>query len=180
MVDRLEKLSRTFAYVLRHRPDSIGIELDGAGWVDVDAFLAAMNASGYMMSQVDLDAVVAGDDKSRYEIVDGRIRASQGHSLDVELGLKPTAPPATLYHGTVERFIESIRRDGLVSGQRTHVHLSGDTATAREVGGRRGKAIILEIDAARMHADGHEFLLASNGVWLVEQVPVLYIAFRHI
>lgn len=152
-------------------PESIGIGLDRAGWVDVDVFLTAMVSAGYVVDESDVNAIVNAEGKRRYEVQAGRIRASQGHSVDVDLGLEPAEPPPTLYHGTVDRFMESIRAKGLVRGERTHVHLSADEATARDVGGRRGKPIVLTIDGHRMYADGHKFLLAANGVWLVEHVP---------
>lgn len=173
--DRLKRLSKTLAWVLRHRPDGIGIELDPAGWVDVSVLLAAMVAAGHTIDEADLEQVVATNDKKRYELVDGRIRAAQGHSVAVDLGLEAMVPPDVLYHGTVERFLDAIDQDGLQPGTRTHVHLSADTATARAVGQRRGRPVVLEVDAARMHADGFVFRRASNGVWLVDQVPPRYL-----
>ena len=175
MDDRLIRLSKTLAYVLRHRPDAVGIELDSAGWADVPILLAAMVGAGHVIDETDLERIVMGGDKQRYELRSGRIRAAQGHSIDVELGLEATVPPDVLYHGTVQRFLERIRQEGLRPGGRTHVHLSADAQTARVVGQRRGTAVILEVDAARMHADGHVFMQASNGVWLVELVPPAYL-----
>jgi putative RNA 2'-phosphotransferase len=175
MDDRLTRLSKTLAYVLRHQPDAIGIELDSAGWVDAQILLSAMVGAGHVIDEADLERIVVGGDKQRYELRSGRIRAAQGHSVDVELGLDPTVPPDVLYHGTVERFLERIRQEGLRSRGRTHVHLSADVQTARAVGERRGAAVILEIDSGRMHADGHVFLQASNGVWLVGLVPPAYL-----
>ena len=175
MDERIVRLSKTLAYVLRHRPDTIGLELDSAGWVGVPALLEAMRGAGYEIDRSDLDRIVEGSDKKRYELRAERIRAAQGHSVDVELGLDPQAPPTVLYHGTVDRFLGAIRAEGLRAGERTHVHLSADASTARQVGQRRGAPVVLEIDAKRLHADGHVFWLASNGVWLVEHVPPAYI-----
>jgi putative RNA 2'-phosphotransferase len=123
-----------------------------------------------------LEAVAAGGSKRRYEIDGDRIRAAQGHSQPVDLQLEPATPPAVLYHGTVKRFLPAITVEGLVPGQRTHVHLSADVATARTVGARRGRPVVLRIDAAGMHAGGAVFHLASNGVWLAARVPPQWIA----
>jgi putative RNA 2'-phosphotransferase len=122
-----------------------------------------------------LDEIVAASDKHRFEVHNGRIRAAQGHSVPVDLGLPPLAPPPVLYHGTVARFLDSILERGLDRGRRRFVHLSPDVATARVVGGRRGQPIILRIDAAGAHADGLLFFQAANGVWLTEHVPPLWI-----
>ncbi len=173
--ERLIQLSKTLAYVLRHRPDTISIELGPGGWVDLPVLLEALGRSGHPVDEGDIRRVVAGGAKRRYELVDGRIRAMQGHSVDVDLGLTPEEPPPVLFHGTVERFLESIRGEGLRPGSRTHVHLSVDRETAEVVGRRRGQAIILEVDAAGMYGAGHPFWLAANGVWLVERVPPDYL-----
>lgn len=164
-------LSRRLAYVLRHHPDSVGIELDAGGWVEVDALLTALGAHGRSVTRADLDAVLTDIPKQRFELRDGRIRAAQGHSIAVDLGLTPRRPPTTLFHGTVERFLTAIMAEGLRPGSRQHVHLSPDVATAEQVGGRRGRPVVLEVDAERLHDAGHAFLLAANGVWLTDHVP---------
>lgn len=176
MDERLTRLSKTLAYVLRHRPDAVGLELDSAGWVEIAVLLSSMADAGHAIDEADIDRIVNGSEKRRYEVQAGRIRAAQGHSVDVELGLEPKVPPAVLYHGTVDRFLEAIRTDGLRAGERNHVHLSADVSTARQVGERRGAPVVLGIDAKRMHVDGHAFWLASNGVWLAEHVPPGYIS----
>lgn len=162
--------SKFLSYVLRHRPDSIGITLDENGWVDVEVLLAAAQRHGKRLSRQLLERVVAENDKKRFAFSeDGRrIRASQGHSVSVDLALEPIEPPEFLYHGTVEPFLESIREKGLVRGSRHHVHLSPDEATARKVGSRRGKPVILVVQAGRMHEAGHQFFRSANGVWLTE------------
>lgn len=171
--------SKFLSYVLRHRPDSIGITLDANGWVDVDVLLAAAQRHGKNLSRTLLEQVVATNDKKRFAFSeDGkRIRASQGHSVSVDLDLKPVTPPELLYHGTVERFLDSIRSQGLVRGSRHHVHLSPDEATARKVGSRRGKPVILIVEAGRMHAAGHQFFRSANNVWLTEKVPPEFLRF---
>lgn len=166
----LVAVSRFLSYVLRHHPEEIGITLDDAGWVDIHTLLAALAAHGRSVDRTTLDAVVAGTDKVRLEVVDNRIRAAQGHSVRVDLGLQPATPPPVLFHGTVERFVHSILVEGLRPGARTHVHLSVDRPTAMAVGGRRGTPVILTVDAAGLHASGQPFYRAANGVWLTGPV----------
>jgi putative RNA 2'-phosphotransferase len=167
--------SRRLALVLRHRPGLIGVMLDPAGWVEVDTLLAALARYGRPLSRTDLDRIVAGTDKRRYEVHGGRIRAAQGHSVPIDLELPPAVPPAVLYHGTVARFLPGIRRDGLRPGRRRHVHLSPDEHTATVVGRRRGSPVVLRVDAAGLHAAGHTFYRAANGVWLTDRVPPQWI-----
>lgn len=167
--------SRLLAYVLRHHPESIGITLDAAGWVAVDELLAAAARHGHPLSAQALREILDAPGKRRFEVDGGRIRAAQGHSVAVDLGLAPVPPPAVLYHGTVARFLPAIRAEGLLPGERNHVHLSADTATATAVGARRGRPVVLEVDAAGMHAAGHEFFRAANGVWLTARVPPAFL-----
>jgi putative RNA 2'-phosphotransferase len=173
------RLSKFLSYVLRHRPDSIGLTLDESGWVDVEKLLAACHRHGHAMSRAELEEVVATNDKKRFSLTpDGRqIRANQGHSLPVELGLQAVEPPELLYHGTVARFLESIRQQGLLRGSRHHVHLSPDRQTAQKVGSRRGQPVILVIQSGRMHRDGLVFYRSENGVWLTDHVPPEYLRF---
>jgi putative RNA 2'-phosphotransferase len=126
-----------------------------------------------------LEQVVSSNDKRRFSFSeDGRmIRANQGHSVEVELGYEPQTPPQSLYHGTVGRFLPSIREQGLIKGARHHVHLSADHETAGKVGERRGRAVIIEVEAGRMHADRFLFYRSENGVWLTEHVPARYLIF---
>lgn len=170
-------ISKTLSYVLRHRPDSIGLALDAAGWVAVDALLAALARAGTALTHAALARIVETNDKKRFAFsADGSmIRAVQGHSTPVSLGHPAAAPPELLYHGTVERFLPDILREGLKPGARHDVHLSPDEATAQRVGARRGKPAILVIQAGDMHRDGHVFRIADNGVWLIPQVPPRYI-----
>ena len=165
--------------MLRHNPSALGIELDSAGWVDIDTLLAACASSGRNISPEELRAIVRESDKQRFAISeDGkRIRANQGHSVDVNLQLMPITPPDVLYHGTATRFVESIRKQGLVKGQRHHVHLSEQLDTAKAVGERHGKLHVLRVDARRMHAQGTAFYRSENGVWLTDHVPVEFIDF---
>jgi putative RNA 2'-phosphotransferase len=171
------KISKQLSYVLRHRPDSIGLTLDSDGWVAIDTLLQAFAQRGTRITRTQLDTVVATNDKQRF-LVDGeRIRASQGHSIPVDLGLRPVAPPAELYHGTARRNLAAIMIEGLVKGRRQHVHLSADVATAQNVGARYdARPVILTIDAAAMHAAGLPFYLSDNNVWLADLVPAEFLS----
>jgi putative RNA 2'-phosphotransferase len=173
--DRLTRLSKTLAYVLRHDPSSVGVTLDLSGWTTVDGLLEKMNRAGHGLSEADLATIVSGSDKERFEVQGSLIRAAQGHSIDVDLGLTASTPPEQLFHGTVGRFLDQIRADGLLAGNRRHVHLSADVPSARAIGARRGRPVVVAVDAGRMHKDGYEFLLAANGVWLTERVPPEFI-----
>ncbi|MGA4988445.1 RNA 2'-phosphotransferase [Nonomuraea bangladeshensis] len=174
---RLVRVSKFLARHLRHDPGRIGLILDPAGWVPVEELLSAAAAHGFPITPAELARVVETDDKRRYVIEDGRIRASQGHSVPVDLGLPPAEPPEVLYHGTVGRFLSAIRREGLRPMGRHHVHLSPDRDTAVRVGARRGAPVVLVVRAGAMHADGHVFHLSANGVWLTGHVPPAYLAF---
>ena len=178
MDKRLVKLSKFLSLVLRHRPEVIGLQLDAEGWLEIESLIANANARGTPVTLADVHEVLSTNDKQRFSLSeDGlRIRANQGHSIRaVDLKLVPTEPLVRLFHGTVEPFLESIRAQGLVKRSRNHVHLSADEATARQVGQRRGKPIVLTIEARRMHAAGYSFFLSSNGVWLTDRVPVEFI-----
>lgn len=169
--------SRRLSYVLRHDPASVGVTLDPAGWAAVDEVLAGLRAAGLPLSRVELGQLVAESPKQRFELAaDGRrIRARYGHSVPVDPGHPASAPPAVLYHGTPERTVERILREGLRRMGRTQVHLSSDPASASEVGARRGRPVILAVDAGGMHRDGHDLRQAAPGVWLVDEVPAGYL-----
>jgi putative RNA 2'-phosphotransferase len=171
------KTSKFLSLVLRHKPETIGLTLNEAGWAPVSDLLAGCARHGIHLSRAELKELVANSDKQRFALSDDgqSIRANQGHSVSVELGLATQQPPAVLYHGTVEKFLTAIRKEGLKKGQRHHVHLSADEITAEKVGERRGDAVILRIEAHRMHADGFPFFLSANGVWLTDHVPSQYI-----
>jgi putative RNA 2'-phosphotransferase len=177
MQDRMVKVSKFLSLVLRHQPDRIGLKLDPAGWVSVEELLEACQSHGFALTKSELGAVVAGSDKQRFSFSDDRlqIRANQGHSVKVDLGYQPTAPPEELYHGTVERFLISILDGGLSQGKRHHVHLSADLDTAQKVGARRGIPVILRVMSGRMHRDGYLFFRSENGVWLTDKVPPEYL-----
>ncbi len=173
MSDQHRKRSKALSYWLRHAPEQGGITLDPGGWAETHAVLLALQRDGLETSPDLLRAVVAENEKSRFELSeDGhRIRARQGHSVAVEGSWEAATPPPLLFHGTVEKFLPAIMQEGLTRQQRHHVHLSPDIETATRVGQRRGSAIILAVDAAAMVAADFAFALSSNGVWLVETVP---------
>ena len=177
MTPPLVRISKFLSLVLRHDPGKIGLALDAAGWADVDELIAAAARAGVEIDRETLARVVAENDKQRFALSpDGdRIRANQGHSVRVDLGLEPQTPPEVLYHGTAARFVDSIRASGLHAASRTHVHLSPDEDTARRVGQRHGKPVVLRVAAGRMHCDGRPFFRSENGVWLTDAVPAEYI-----
>lgn len=171
------KVSKYLSRHLRHDPARIGIELDEHGWVDVDVLLKALDDRRFHVTRAELDEVVARNDKQRFAVRDGKIRASQGHTIDVDLGLEPVEPPPVLFHGTSDRFLDAIRDQGLKAMDRHDVHLSPDRGTAVSVGSRRGRPVVLKIDTARMAAEGHVFYESDNGVWLTAHVPAWAITF---
>lgn len=175
---RTVKVSKYLSKHLRHQPERIGIVLDPNGWVEIDTLLRAAAAHRFPITRAELDHVVATNDKRRFAVEGGRIRASQGHTVAVDLGLPPAEPPAYLYHGTVARNLDAIRAEGLRPMDRQHVHLSPDRETATRVGARRGRPVILSVDAGAMHRAGHDFHVSANGVWLTDSVPPEYLRLR--
>ncbi|MBR0715986.1 RNA 2'-phosphotransferase [Bradyrhizobium liaoningense] len=176
-VDQVQ-LSKFLSFVLRHKPDEIGLTLSADGWANVDELVEKANAAGTAFDRDDLLRVVATSDKKRFSLSpDGdSIRAAQGHSVRVELGLAPQAPPSILYHGTATRFVQAILSEGLKPQARQQVHLSSDEAIAERVGQRHGKPHIFKVDAGGMHAKGFKFFRADNGVWLTDRVPPEFLA----
>ncbi|HEY1123189.1 MAG TPA: RNA 2'-phosphotransferase [Haloferula sp.] len=174
-----KRISKFLSLVLRHEPGKIGIALDENGWTDTQELLRAAARHQVRFDQAKLLEIVHTCDKQRFALSeDGtRIRANQGHSVTVDLALAPKQPPESLYHGTVEKFLSSIRSTGLQKGERHHVHLSPDLKTATKVGERRGKPVILTIRAAAMANAGHPFFISDNGVWLTDAVPPEFIEF---
>ncbi len=178
MSKSLKAQSKFLSLVLRHNPEKIGITLDKNGWVKVVDLLNAANSHGQHINQSRLIEIVETNDKKRFSFSDDglRIRANQGHSIKhIDLGLESSSPPDVLYHGTVDRFMVEIREDGLKKMSRQHVHLSADEKTAIKVGQRRGKPIVLSVDAKKMADAGYVFYLSENGVWLTDHVPWTFI-----
>ncbi|MFB0628026.1 RNA 2'-phosphotransferase [Streptomyces sp. AB3(2024)] len=175
---RTVKVSKYVSKHLRHQPDRIGLVLDTQGWVEIDDLLHAAAAHGFRFTRAELDHVVASNDKQRFAVDGTRIRASQGHTVAVDLGLPEAEPPAYLYHGTVATALDAIRAEGLRPMARHHVHLSPDRETATRVGARRGRPVVLTVDAGAMRAAGHVFRISANGVWLADAVPPEFLRFR--
>ena len=171
------KHSKLLSLILRHDPARFRVALDSAGWTDVGALLDACARAGQPITRADLDAIVATSDKQRFALDGERIRANQGHSVDVDLGLPQVAPPALLFHGTVAEALPGIREKGLEKRARHHVHMASERAPATTVGIRRGAPVILAIRAGEMAAAGHAFYCSANGVWLADAVPPQFIDF---
>lgn len=175
----IKGISKFLSFVLRHSPETIGLKLDENGWANVDELIPQSNKHKVPLDFDLLQVVVATNDKKRFLFNEDKtkIRASQGHSINVELNLNEVAPQGFLYHGTIATSIDSIKETGLQKMSRQHVHLSKDKETAIKVGGRRGKPVILTVDAERMQLEGFKFYLSENGVWLTDEVPARYIEF---
>lgn len=174
----MTRLSKFLSLVLRHKPEAIGIELGDGGWTDVDVLLDAMNKHGRELSKDMLVKIVKDDEKQRYSFNDdtqSQIRANQGHSVPIDLKLAVADPPDELYHGTATRHLDAIFAGGLSKMKRHHVHMSPDVETATKVGRRHGKPIVLTIDAKQMQADGYEFFVSDNEVWLTDHVEPKYL-----
>lgn len=174
---RLIKISKYLSKHLRHQPQRLGLTLAPGGWVTVEELLAACAAHNFFLTLDELKQVVAHNDKQRFSLdSEGkRIRANQGHSIDIDLQLEAQVPPNTLYHGTAKQAVESILQSGLLKMSRHHVHLSTNVETARKVGQRHGIPVVFAIAAQRMHRDGFNFYCSENGVWLVDKVPQEYL-----
>lgn len=177
MKEELIKKSKYLSLVLRHNPGAASIKLDPNGWVEVDVLLKGANANGVSISESELQEIIDTNEKKRFVLDESgqRIRANQGHSVKVDLELSESTPPEVLYHGTTERFRESILTDGLNKMNRHHVHLSSDIETAHKVGMRRGKVVIFTVNSKQMYLDGFTFYRSENGVWLVDEVPPQYL-----
>jgi len=173
------RTSKFLSLILRHEPERVGLALGEGGWVGVDELLKCVNSHGLTLTLDQLKHIVATSDKKRFAFSeDGlRIRASQGHSIEVDLQYPPQPPPETLYHGTAVRFLDSIRQNGLQKMERHDVHLSAETKVTVQVGSRHGKPALLTIRAGDMHRAGFVFRCSANGVWLVDHVPPQFIEF---
>lgn len=178
-MSKLDKLSVFISLILRHKPETIGIQLDKHGWANVEELINGINDTGKKIDMEILEEIVRTDNKQRYSFNEDKtlIRANQGHSIPVDVELKEQKPPQFLYHGTASRFLDSIMQDGLKPMSRLYVHLSKDIETAMKVGKRHGKPIILTVNSEEMYNDGIEFFLSENGVWLTKNVDKKYITF---
>lgn len=172
-----KSISKFMSLVLCHDPAAGGLELDAGGWAEIDALLSGLRAAGRGTGRDTLERIVRESDKARFALSRDktRIRAVQGHSVEVDLGLTPSEPPERLFHGTARRNVASILAEGLHAGNRQYVHLSGDAKTAQAVGRRHGGPVVLLIDAARAFQSGQPFWQAENGVWLTRPLAPEFI-----
>lgn len=183
MANKLTKLGKFISLILRHNPKIIGIELDKNGWADVNELINGINQSGNneekRINFEILEEIVKNNNKKRYEFNEdfSKIRACQGHSIDIDLELTEVKPPKVLYHGTAERFLPQIRKEGIKKITRQFVHLSETKETAYDVGKRHGKPFIIKVLAGKMHEEGNKFFISKNGVWLTDNIEVKYLEF---
>lgn len=177
----LKKTSVFMSLILRHKPDAIGISLDEHGWANVGELIEGINQTeGYHIDMETLEEIVRTDNKQRYNFNDDKtkIRANQGHSINVDVELKECEPPEQLFHGTGEKFVAAIRKEGLIPKSRLYVHLSKDKETAEKVGARHGEPHIFFVHSGKMYRAGYKFYLSENGVWLTKSVPPEYLEER--
>ena len=174
-----KRIGKFISLILRHEPQKIGLTLDDAGWANVNELLAGLKSKNHEISFDQLKQLVASNDKQRYSFNEDqtRIRANQGHSLNLDLQLEAQEPPEMLYHGTATRFLDSINEKGLIKGSRHHVHLSSNESTAQQVGSRHGKPVVLKIASGEMYKNGYVFYCSENLVWLTDQVPTEFISY---
>lgn len=168
--------SRFVSLILRHKPDTIGITLDEHGWANVDQLIDGISKQREFSMEL-LEEIVNTDNKQRYSFNEDKtlIRANQGHSIPVDVELTETTPPDILYHGTGEKYVNSISKQGLIPKSRLYVHLSKDVETAINVDKRHGSPVVYTVAAAQMVKDGYTFYLSVNGVWLTKEVPISYL-----
>lgn len=173
----LVKLGKYLSLILRHKPDVIGIELDKYGWAVIDELIEGINKTGRFINEEILDEIVETNNKKRYQYNDDhtKIRANQGHSINVNVDLQERIPPNPLYHGTALNYLDKIKQLGITKMNRLHVHLSKDIETAKNVGKRHGQPIVLVIDTKAMVEDGYVFYFSNNGVWLCNDIDYKYI-----
>lgn len=171
-----KETSKYISLILRHRPEVIGITLDEHGWADVEELIRGVGRT-HPLDMETLKEIVRTDEKGRYSFNEDftKIRANQGHSVKVDVELERKAPPKVLWHGSAEKYEASIDTHGLLPGSRLYVHLSPDVETARKVGSRHGRPVVYLVESGRMHADGLEFFLSKNGVWLTKHIPAGYL-----
>lgn len=174
---QITHISKFLSLVLRHQPETIGIQLDQSGWTDIAELIEKSNNYGVKFDREILNHIVATNSKKRFAFNDtlDKIRASQGHSVEIELGYINQKPPEILFHGTGEKSVQSILATGLERRNRQHVHLSSDFNTAIKVGQRHGKPFVFKVLAEQMYYDNFQFYISDNGVWLTEHVPIKYL-----
>lgn len=177
LMSKKDNLSVFISLILRHKPETIGIKLDNYGYADVNELIGNINSTGRNINMEILEQIVKEDNKQRYSFNEDRskIRANQGHSIKVNVELKKLRPPKCLYHGTTIRFLDNIKKEGIIRKNRLYVHLSNDIDTAIKVGKRHGIPIVLKVNTEKMYEDGYKFYLSENNVWLCEHIPFKYV-----
>jgi putative RNA 2'-phosphotransferase len=180
MSEHEKSLSKFLSLILRHKPETINLCLDENGWAKVDELIKQANLHNVPLTQDTLSRIVETNDKNRFIYSEDRqrIRANQGHSINIDLQLLEAEPPPLLFHGTAMKNIDPIKANGLLKGERHHVHLSTDSKTAKSVGGRYGKPIVIGVNAREMYLSGFKFFRSENGVWLTDHVPPQYLDFE--
>jgi len=170
-------ISKFLSLVLRHAPEEIHLILDNNGWADTAELIEKCKTKNIYFNIEELTEIVETNDKKRFAFNEdkSKIRASQGHSIDIEIGLNPIEPPTYLYHGTSINTVDLIQESGIQKMNRQHVHLSQDTDTAIKVGSRHGKPKVFKVNAHTMFEDGIKFFKSENGVWLTDFVDKKYI-----
>ncbi|WP_343090162.1 RNA 2'-phosphotransferase [Clostridioides difficile] len=176
-MSKKDKLSIFISLILRHKPETIGIKLDDYGYADVNELIEKINNTGRNINIEILEQIVKEDNKQRYSFNDdkSKIRANQGHSINVNVELRELEPPKYLYHGTATRFLDNIKNEGIIKQSRLYVHLSRDIDIAVKVGKRHGTPVILKINTGKMYENGYKFYLSENNVWLCEYIPFKYV-----
>lgn len=171
-----KETSKYISLILRHKPETIGISLDEHGWANVNELIAGVSKTHPINMDI-LEQIVAEDEKQRYSFNEDKtfIRANQGHSIPVDVEFEEKEPPEILFHGTGEKYVDSINKSGLIPKSRLYVHLSSNEETAHKVGTRHGKPVIYKVKSKEMYQDGYKFFCSVNGVWLTKAVPVRYI-----
>lgn len=174
---RRTRISKFLSLILRHKPETVGLTLDANGWIEVEILLEACTRKGNGFTRAELEEVVVTNEKKRFAFDENKskIRANQGHSVAVEIVFEERKPPEILYHGTVERNVKMIQEKGLLKMRRHHVHLSDDIETAVKVGSRYGKPVVFKVKAEEMSLEDHKFYVSANGVWLVDNVPPVFL-----
>lgn len=169
------RLSKKMAGLLRHYGERLGLHVSPEGWARIDDLVAALRRiPGFeWVEKRHILEVVRRDEKGRYEVRGGLIRARYGHSIPVRIDYEePARPPEHLYHGTVESNLPSIRARGLLPGRRLWVHLSATIEDAVETGRRHGSnVVVLVVDTRCLRRLGYRVYKASERVYLVERVP---------
>ena len=175
--ETLTTISKHISLLLRHKPEIGNLILDEHGWVETEKLIEAVSQQR-LLDKETLEEIVSSDSKSRYEFSDDHrmIRARHGHSVPVVLDIEPTIPPDVLYHGTSENVKDVILSEGLKPMVRRYVHLSSDPNTARNVGKRHGRAVVLKVDAGGLSAKEEKFYQTAGGIWLVASVPPEFIS----